>query len=155
MTDLRKAAEMALDYIKDIRDHCACEGIDCEKKNDLVAKLEAALAQPEQEPFKPDWVSYRQGVADGAAQPEQEPVAYIDIKTVEWFLKLDRGDKAYSIRALTKKPSNECNVPLYTAPPRKEWVSLADDVVAMIEKTVVTRKQAIRMIEHHLKELNT
>jgi hypothetical protein len=41
------------------------------------------------------------------------------------------------------------------APPKREWVGLADDVVAMIEKTVVTRKQAIRMIEHHLKELNT
>jgi hypothetical protein len=38
---------------------------------------------------------------------------------------------------------------------KREWVGLADDVVAMIEKTVVTRKQAIRMIEHHLKELNT
>jgi hypothetical protein len=38
---------------------------------------------------------------------------------------------------------------------QREWVGLTDDVVAMIEKTVVTRKQAIRMIEHHLKELNT
>ena len=37
----------------------------------------------------------------------------------------------------------------------KPWVSFSDDVVAMIEKTVVTRKQAIKMIEHHLKELNT
>ena len=45
----------------------------------LVA-LEAALAQPEQEPFKPDWVSYRQGVVDGAAQPEQEePLPLVDI----------------------------------------------------------------------------
>ena len=32
--------------------------------------LREELAQPEQKPFKPDWVSYRQGVADGAAQTE-------------------------------------------------------------------------------------
>lgn len=45
---------------------------------DLIA--EAKLAQPEQEPFKPDWVSYRQGVADGAAQSEQEePLPLVDI----------------------------------------------------------------------------
>ena len=56
--------------------------------------------------FKPDWVSYRQGVADGAAQPEQEHKpwvgltddeikkimqrwrnGYIDIKDVEQLLK--------------------------------------------------------------------
>ena len=36
----------------------------------LILEMRAALAQPEQEPFKPDWVSYRQGVADGAAQTE-------------------------------------------------------------------------------------
>ena len=41
-------------------------------------EYEAALAQPEQEPFKPDWVIYRQGVADGAAQPEQESISTND-----------------------------------------------------------------------------
>ena len=50
MSDLRKAAEMALDYIKDIRDHCACEGIDCDKEDGLVEALRQALAQPEQKP---------------------------------------------------------------------------------------------------------
>ena len=45
------------------------------KLADAIYAIEQALAQPEQEPFKPDWVSYRQGVADGAAQTEQEPDA--------------------------------------------------------------------------------
>ena len=45
---------------------------------DVNKRIVAALAQPEpeQEPFKPDWLSYRQGKLDGAAealaQPEQE-----------------------------------------------------------------------------------
>lgn len=47
---------------------------------EAIEALEAALAQPEQAPFKPDWVSYRQGVADGAAQPEQEePLPLVDM----------------------------------------------------------------------------
>ena len=44
MTDQeRKAMEMALDYIKDIRDHCACEGIDCDKEDGLIEALRQAL----------------------------------------------------------------------------------------------------------------
>ena len=61
-------------------------------------------AQPEQEPFKPDWVSYRQGVADGAAQPEQEPVA--------WMMP-DYGDV---LSASEADGTGIYNVPLYTAP---------------------------------------
>jgi hypothetical protein len=45
-----------------------------------------------------------------------------------------------------------CN---HTASPKREWVGLTDDEVAQIEKTVLTRKQAVKMIEHHLKERNT
>ena len=44
---------------------------------------------------------------------------------------------------------------LYAAPTKREWVGLTDEEVAQIEKTVLTRKQAIKMIEHHLKEKNT
>ena len=38
---------------------------------DAIEALEQELAKPEQEPFKPDWVNYRQGLEDGAAQPEK------------------------------------------------------------------------------------
>lgn len=149
MTDLRKAAEMALNYIKDIRDHCACEGIDCEKENDLVAKLEAALAQPE-----PTACGYDETVGMCTNNPccEQTPVSQLWECIGRWssYLALN-GEKAN----LAPPEWLVAAVKAATAPPRKEWVSLADDVVAMIEKTVVTRKQAIRMIEHHLKELNT
>lgn len=72
MTDLRKAANMALDYIKDIRDHCACEGIDCEKENALVAKLEAALAQPDETETLKRCLFQMQEAAKALAQPEQD-----------------------------------------------------------------------------------
>lgn len=40
--------------------------------SEVIDAIDAELAKPDQAPFKPDWVSYRQGVEDGAAQPEQE-----------------------------------------------------------------------------------
>lgn len=69
MTDLRKAAEMALEALEAIRGEKDIESAHIIAKNARYS-LREALAQPE--PFKPDWVSYRQGVADGAAQHEQE-----------------------------------------------------------------------------------
>jgi hypothetical protein len=52
------------------------------KHNEAKQILQAALAEPE--PFTPDWVSYRQGVADGkeALAEPSEPVATIEIS--EW-----------------------------------------------------------------------
>jgi hypothetical protein len=38
----------------------------------LRTAIKAALAKPEQEPFNPDWVSYRQGKLDGAAESLEE-----------------------------------------------------------------------------------
>jgi hypothetical protein len=96
--------------------------------SDAIAALEAALAQP-----------------------EQEPVAYADALDLA---KDGNWDTFICKHSSENHKGTRFKIPLYTAPPRKEWVGLADDVVAMIEKTVLTRKQAIRMIEHHLKELN-
>ena len=108
MTDLRKAAEMALNALEfslpAIEDFGSKEQLtDCHR---AIMALYKSIAQPEQEPFKLDWVSYRQGVVDGAAQPEQEHKpwvgltddeikkimqrwrnGYIDIKDVEQLLK--------------------------------------------------------------------
>ena len=39
---------------------------------DVNKIIVAALAQPEQEPFNPEWVSYRQGKLDGAAESLEE-----------------------------------------------------------------------------------
>ena len=52
---------------------------------DVNKRIVAALAQPEQEPFNPDWVSYRQGKLDGAAESLEET------KRKEW-VGLTGGD---------------------------------------------------------------
>jgi len=74
-----------------------------------IAEAEAvAAARSEQEPFQPDWVSYRQGVADGAAQPEQEPLGYLCENAAGFkYFRHKKPDKVY-------KP-----IALYAAAPRK------------------------------------
>ena len=38
----------------------------------IVGEIKDLLAQPKQEPFKPDWVNYRQGVEDAKREPLSE-----------------------------------------------------------------------------------
>jgi hypothetical protein len=103
-------------------------------KKCLLQMQNAAIELAEQEPFKPDWVSYRQGLADGAAQPEQEPVAWI----YDWYghksAKEPRALVKDWIAAVYTEVSDPTigahNIrPLYTAPPRKPWQGLTDDEV--------------------------
>ena len=82
MTDLRKAAEMALDVLERASD--AGYSIECEE---AIVALRQALAQP-----------------------EQEPVVWI--RLIDWNL-LDREREGY--------------IPLYAAPPKREWVGLTED----------------------------
>jgi hypothetical protein len=102
--------------------------------HERIAELEAELAKHEQEPFKPDWVNYRQGLVDGAAQPEQEPVAWI----YDWYgyksqneTKVLVKDWIASVYSEVSDPAiGAHNIrPLYTAPPRKPWVGLTNDEV--------------------------
>ena len=52
---------------------------------DVNRRIVAVLTQPKQEPFKPDWLSYRQGKLDGAAEALEET------KRKEW-VGLTGGD---------------------------------------------------------------
>jgi hypothetical protein len=91
-------------------------------------------AKPEQEPFKPDWVSYRQGLADGAAQPEQEPVAW----KYDWYGYKSQSETKELVKDWIASVYSEVSDPtigahnirpLYTAPPRKPWQGLTDDEI--------------------------
>jgi hypothetical protein len=95
MSDLRKAAEMALDALDMYREHDA----------ENIGLADAAY----------------EALRQALAQPEQEPVAYVTIEPA-----LD-GDwrKCPSIKWF-KKPTEG---PLYTAPPKREWVGLTDDEI--------------------------
>ena len=83
------------------------------------------------------------------AQPEPEPVAYIDVETrnLSWA-KLTRWETPTVVKM--------DKVPLYTAPPKKEWVGLTDDEIyeAVENSNSVLVKDMARSIEAMLKEKN-
>ena len=83
------------------------------------------------------------------AQPEQEPVGYVTIETISSWAKVP------SIKWF-KKPTQG---PLYTAPPKREWVGLTDDDVSYFryQATFCDEFDAAFMaelIEKDLKEKN-
>jgi hypothetical protein len=101
-------------------------------RRDLLDRLNDELAKPEQE-FYPDWdmlKPFHERIAELEAQlakPEQKPVAWI-------------GDANYVegqfVEGKVRRVWWECNTgvgqPLYTAPPRKEWVGLTDEEIELL-----------------------
>ena len=116
MTDkLREAAQAALDLLSE----------DDRNADKCIRILEAALAEPEQE-------------------PEQEPVGK--------FAKFSDG-------VWKEVTASSQGIFLYTAPPRKEWVSLTDEEITEIRlkmfDAVATNYETYRAIESKLREKNT
>ena len=118
MSDLRKAAEMAL--------------------KDWLANDEGVVRFGME--LKPEWVStvshgflsgYEEALRQALAQPEQEPVGYVTIETISSWAKVP------SIKWF-KKPTEG---PLYTAPPKREWVGLTDEEEAYVLKSIQKLKE--------------
>jgi hypothetical protein len=99
MTDLRKAAEMALAKL----DHLWEIAVDERMGTDVLPEIKA--------------------LRQALAQPEQEPVA--------WIMEMpppsgaDRSVRMTSCKEVTQDWENA--IPLYTAPPKREWVGLTDE----------------------------
>jgi hypothetical protein len=125
MSDLRKAAEMALDALDMYREHDA----------ENIGLADAAY----------------EALRQALAQPEQEPVAYVTIEPA-----LD-GDwrKCPSIKWF-KKPTEG---PLYTAPPKREWVGLTDEEIEECKINgglphAINWRLSVKVMEAKLKEKN-
>ena len=104
MTDLRKAAEVALEALETLM----------LEKNSIYDRAIQELRQ-------------------ALAQPEQEPVGYVTIENISSWAQVP------SIKWF-KKPTEG---PLYTAPPKREWVGLTDeDFYGQSELQVITMKYA-------------
>jgi hypothetical protein len=145
MTDLRKAAEMALEALKKSHpisnsneDLYAHSEAGSELYNEL--KKAKALAQPEQEPvgFVTDSgmsAYFLKGVdldddtplyTAPPKQPEQEPVGTYE-GVMETMLSLRNGTiEQQQVYGHMKDKL------LYTAPPKREWVGLTDDEIHKI-----------------------
>ena len=79
--------------------------------------------------------------------PQPEPVAYINVeeRKLEWA-------KPMSWNTPTVVEMDK--VPLYTAPPKKEWVGLTLQEIEYIEGMTLDRHDAIRMAAAALQEKN-
>ena len=107
----------------------------------------AAIQQIEREPDDSDMNQVHDANAQAKYKtwkPEQEPVAWLKVVN-DW--------SCMSVLAIAY-PNEPKAKPVYTSPPKREWVGLTDEQVAEIERMSTTRSQAIRAIDAKLKELN-
>lgn len=146
--DLRKAAEMAFAELCNQRDAHYTKDIPTELTQAIQA-LRQALAQPV------DAVNMSQERVDETAKREHEPVAWMytsHYRGNEWFITHYQSD-------LTTYKADKVR-PLYTAPPKREWVGLTQDEVEYeLTKEFAqwwSRHVSVcRAIEAKLKEKNT
>jgi hypothetical protein len=139
MSDLRKAAEMAL---KDLTRLCHAQAYD------TVEALRQALAQPV------DAVNMSQERVDKTAKREHEPVAWANAADLQNF----------DMRVRTNCDLMH-TVPLYTAPPisyyhegweegfkaaKREWVGMNS-----FDRTLLRNTYAPLKTLHHIKEMDT
>ena len=80
------------------------------------------------------------------AQPEPEPVA--------WFIEGTYADGTPSF-AQVCETDPEFYVPLYTAPPQREWQGLTDEEISELIRNTHNTGSFVRAIEAELKEKNT
>ena len=165
MTDLRKAAELALEAME------RRNAVNDEYKvylQDAIETLRQALAQPEQEPVA--WISDSPTKGNGkqlywtmeqawkwssnitplytapSGKQKQEPVTLESV--YETIIHWDDGGGKRSRRELARRITE-----LYTAPPSKPWVSLTDEEI-MEPWPFETRIELVRWIEAKLREKN-
>lgn len=165
MTDLRKAAVKALHALEDPnRDkHVA-------NTADAIAALRQALAQPEpfslvctkcsadrtKEACKGDLRNCELMGYAQSAQPEQEPVAWVD--TV-WVERPDLAKEIPMNRLFSRCQLQDNQIPLHTAPVSKPCFDLSDDdTEALIEdlaewSSYVEVDTAPRSLKEHVRQV--
>jgi len=98
---------------------------------------EAALAEP--------------AIKESLTVAEQEPVAFVDLGSLKFI-----SHTPDTTVGVSKYRTPFKNSPLYTAPPRREWVGLTDDEVNLIYAEPQTHVgQYAKAIEAKLREKNT
>jgi hypothetical protein len=86
-------------------------------------------------------------VAAAVAEPEQEPVAWANSNDLQNFdMKVRTG------------PDLHHTVPLYTTPPKREWVGLTDEEIDILSCEMVKGDKSVnwlcKVLEAKLKEKN-
>ena len=156
MTDLRKAAEMALEALEtlwDILDDIDTAS-DMAKENDAWyrKRVEALQKKRWDTMITTDGYKLKDGPVEALrqalAQPEQEPVAW-RYRTVTFWNRRPQTRYFESLEGAEGLLGIE---PLYTAPPKREWVGLTDEERADCWSSSAV--QSAINIEAKLKEKN-
>ena len=158
MTDLRKAAEMALEALEELR------FANAPFLDEAMEALRTALAQPEQECIYPECET---GIGcdgpcgekpiDETAKRGHEPVAWlIQYQDRHEFVF---GKKPEFLSATFLGATVLAAEPLYTAPPKREWVGLTDeerkDIELGVEVFDMSVEDILKEAEAKLKEKNS
>ena len=156
MSDLRKAAEMALEFVEWL---CSDDRSVKPKNNALKTReaLRQALAQPEQEPLGGEWVpcvklpvivhvrNQRDGENHISTREGITPVLPEDL-----IMRGVAGEEYPIGRELFERTYT-----FDTAPPKKEWVGLTVNEARKFYEKYTNREELIYAIDKFLEEKNT
>ena len=145
MSDLRQTAQQALEALGK---WSSGRDMDAVELNDLIATLEAALEQPEQEPVA--WTDRELELIDGMIEVQLRHAAQCDAIANRPMAERQKGWDMERVALLRK---------IKSSPPRREWRSLSDEeiVTIVVECHRVSPSEfcLARAIEQALKEKNT
>ena len=156
MTDLRKAAEMALEFLEHV------DRFDPNGRYGLDEKIDAliqALAQPEQEPVA--WMDKNGVPSTYKSELYSIPLYTLHHSTTQGLIECTHNRYSYDVTD-GEATCRDCGaqgrmtfVVNGIAPPSKEWVSLTDEEVwEAYEKGMYEDMWFARAIEAKLKEKN-
>jgi hypothetical protein len=142
MSDLKKAAQQALEFIKVTNARSEFWLVPGSNLNKTVNALRAALELPEQEVKgcdhcnHPLYAAIKCRVCGRVTEQEQEPVA--------WRFEARHIDSAWGAAVALKHPGPEGVymrkvTPLYTHPPRREWRGLTDNEIINLARGVLEK----------------
>jgi hypothetical protein len=169
-----EAMKQALGALENVRQYDSenLYGLD-----DEIIALRQAIEQAENNQFKPDWDAMAVMVEEQQRMASQIATTTHVLKTVNSAamkltsdlcrMEVDDDDRVSRDRVMErivqwrnewdKAMPNNTSTPLYTAPPKREWVGLTDEEIELAIKDCKTTNtyKYFRAIEAKLKEKNT
>ena len=154
MTNLREAAQMALDALNLVTDLTSHD----DEVYDAIEALRAALAQPEQEPYDQTALELCEVCGWKTLIPDDGCLNCARTgKPVAFWRHSSSVDKGW--HEFGAKKTSDKDIPLYTAPPQRQWQGLTVEEIEEAGKESTKSNLLLpysfaRAIEAKLKEKN-